>query len=253
MGLNLDQGQGVYSGRSDVVGSSQVRLCHTCIIDVMDTCVSLGLLKRGSLNVNKTSNGVNDDMPGVSNVCYSVAAGQTQNETPVENISPKAKNIVENNSSEIWQRATIDEFWELEGVEVIVDDFLIWGENHEQHDERLEKFMVKLRESGLKLNREKSLFSVSKVEFAGHVVSGNGLEPTNDHISSVLDMPEPRNKNELETFLGMVNYLGKFIPKMSKGTALLRELTLKDVAWHWDERHSSAANKLKHQFWVFMM
>ena len=35
VGLSLDQGQGVYSGRSDVVGSSQVRLCHTCIIDVM--------------------------------------------------------------------------------------------------------------------------------------------------------------------------------------------------------------------------
>ena len=61
--------------------------------------------------------------------------------------------------------------------------------------------MVKLRESGLKLNWEKSLFSVPKVEFAGHVVSGNGLEPTNDHISSVLDMPKPRNKNELKTFL----------------------------------------------------
>ena len=35
VGLSPDQGQGVYSGRSDVVGSSQVRLCHTCIIDVM--------------------------------------------------------------------------------------------------------------------------------------------------------------------------------------------------------------------------
>ena len=35
VGLSLDQGQGVYSGWSDVVGSSQLRLCHTCIIDVM--------------------------------------------------------------------------------------------------------------------------------------------------------------------------------------------------------------------------
>ena len=35
VGLSLDQGQGVYSGRSDVVCSSHVRLCHTCIIDVM--------------------------------------------------------------------------------------------------------------------------------------------------------------------------------------------------------------------------
>ena len=35
MGLNLDHGQGVYSGGSDVDGSSQLRLFHTCIIDVM--------------------------------------------------------------------------------------------------------------------------------------------------------------------------------------------------------------------------
>ena len=35
VGLSLDQGQGVYSGWSDVDGSSQLRLCHTCIIDVM--------------------------------------------------------------------------------------------------------------------------------------------------------------------------------------------------------------------------
>ena len=35
VGLSLDHGQGVYSGRSDVVVSSQLRLCHTCIINVM--------------------------------------------------------------------------------------------------------------------------------------------------------------------------------------------------------------------------
>ena len=35
VGLSLDQGQGVYSGWSDVVVSSQLRLCYTCIIDVM--------------------------------------------------------------------------------------------------------------------------------------------------------------------------------------------------------------------------
>ena len=42
VGLSLDQGQGVYSGWSDVDGSSQLRLCHTCIIDVMHThaCVT---------------------------------------------------------------------------------------------------------------------------------------------------------------------------------------------------------------------
>ena len=32
VGLSLDQGQGIYSGWSDVVGSSQLRLCHTCML-----------------------------------------------------------------------------------------------------------------------------------------------------------------------------------------------------------------------------
>ena len=43
VGLTLDHGQGVYSGWSDVVVSSQLRLCHTCIIDVMITSYSHGV------------------------------------------------------------------------------------------------------------------------------------------------------------------------------------------------------------------
>ena len=42
VGLSLDQGQGVYSGWSDVVVSSQLRLCHTCIIDVMALLILVG-------------------------------------------------------------------------------------------------------------------------------------------------------------------------------------------------------------------
>ena len=36
VGLSRDQGQGVYSGWSDVVVSSQLHLCHACIIDIMN-------------------------------------------------------------------------------------------------------------------------------------------------------------------------------------------------------------------------
>ena len=46
VGLSLDQGQGVYSGWSDVVVSSQLRLCHTCIIDVMKEFQSIKAQKE---------------------------------------------------------------------------------------------------------------------------------------------------------------------------------------------------------------
>ena len=55
-------------------------------------------------------------------------------------------------ASEIWHRAMVDEFGYLDGVEIAADDILIWGENHEQHDERLEKFFKGWREAGLPIN-----------------------------------------------------------------------------------------------------
>ena len=41
-----------------------------------------------------------------------------------------------NSAGEIWQRAMIEEFGDLEGVEIVVDDVLIWAENIAQHDEK---------------------------------------------------------------------------------------------------------------------
>ena len=52
VGLSLDQEQDVYSGRSDVVGSSQVRLCHTCIIDVMTFCIVIDFSDHATLFVH---------------------------------------------------------------------------------------------------------------------------------------------------------------------------------------------------------
>ena len=48
-------------------------------------------------------------------------------------------------ASEIWQRAMIDEFGQLEGVEVVADDILIWGENVTQHVARLAALLDKVR------------------------------------------------------------------------------------------------------------
>ncbi|XP_038075960.1 uncharacterized protein K02A2.6-like [Patiria miniata] len=149
-------------------------------------------------------------------------------------------------ASEIWQCAMVTEFGALEGVEIVVDDILVWGENTTEHDERVAKFLEKVRESGLKLNRKKSVIGTDKLEYVGHVISAEGLSPSPARIQSVLEMPIPTNKHELETFLGMITYVSKFIPNLSEITAPLRQLTEKQIAWHWDEKHTKAVETLKH-------
>ena len=58
-------------------------------------------------------------------------------------------------------------------------------------------------------------------------------------------MPYPSSRKDLERFLGMINYLGKFIQNLSDITAPLRELLKQDNEWVWLEHHQRAVDELK--------
>ncbi|KAL0963940.1 hypothetical protein UPYG_G00315590 [Umbra pygmaea] len=58
-------------------------------------------------------------------------------------------------------------------------------------------------------------------------------------------MPVPQDVPAMQRFLGMVNYLGKFIPNYSDIAAPLRQLTHKDTAWCWFPQHQQAFDRLK--------
>ena len=85
-------------------------------------------------------------------------------------------------AGEIWQRAMIEEFGDIEGLEIIVDDMLISGQDDNEHDNRLEMFLNRVRKSGLKLNRPKCEISVDQVEYSGHLLTVDGLMPSPDRI-----------------------------------------------------------------------
>ncbi|XP_041469952.1 uncharacterized protein K02A2.6-like [Lytechinus variegatus] len=148
-------------------------------------------------------------------------------------------------ASEIWQRAMTDEFGQLKGVEIVADDILVWGKDEKEHDARLEALLEKVKASGLKLNKAKSVIRKDRIEYVGHVISKDGVKPSDDRIKSILDLPYPTNKKEVETLLGMMTYLGKFIPNLSEITAPLRQLTQKNIAWHWEPEHADAVDALK--------
>ena len=59
-------------------------------------------------------------------------------------------------------------------------------------------------------------------------------------------MKKPDNVQELQTFLGFINYLAKFLPNMSDKSAPLRELLLKDTEWHWGHEQEQSFETLKY-------
>ena len=54
------------------------------------------------------------------------------------------------------------------------------------------------------------------IPFLGEVVSREGVQPDPQKIKALTDMPAPKNKKELQAFLGIINYLGKFSPGMAE-------------------------------------
>ncbi|KAK2707033.1 hypothetical protein QYM36_014902 [Artemia franciscana] len=90
-----------------------------------------------------------------------------------------------------------------------------------------------LRDFGIRLNPDKCEFFADKVEYFGFVLSAKGIEPNPRKVEAVMNMPRPRNRNELLSFLGMVNYYRKFIPEMATLCYPLNDLLKSDVVWLW--------------------
>ena len=65
----------------------------------------------------------------------------------------------------------------------------------------------------------------------GQKISRNGVSEDPEKVKAIKDMPFPRSKQDLQRFLGMVAYLGKFIPQLSEQTHQLRELVKKNSIW----------------------
>ena len=139
----------------------------------------------------------------------------------------------------------------LPGVLSIHDDILLFGEGetyeeaHRDHDEKLEKLMKRCQERNVKLNKEKLKLRLSEVPYIGHVLTDKGLKPDPNKIKAMLEMPKPTDVPGIQRLIGFVNYLSKFLPRLSEVCEPLRKLMAKEVEWHWTEHQEQAFEKIR--------
>ena len=148
-------------------------------------------------------------------------------------------------SPEIYHQKVNQMFDDIEGVETYVDDLLVWGESQEQHDERLRLVLERCRAKNFKLNRQKCKFNQTSVEFLGHIISGEGLKVKHDKVEAIANMLVPKCKEDVQRFLGMVNYLSKFCPNLAEHSAPLRAVTKSKSEFVWEKPQQDAFEKLK--------
>ena len=99
----------------------------------------------------------------------------------------------------------------------------------------------------MRLKRNKCRFMLAKVEYLGHTISREGLQPTESKVRAIENAPAPTNVSQLKSFLGLVNYYGKFLPNLATTMAPLYSLLQKTTPWSWDPQQQAAFSAAKRQ------
>lgn len=103
---------------------------------------------------------------------------------------------------------------DFDGVICHADDVLVYGRDRQEHDQRLHRVLQKFQKEGLTLN-EKCEFAKTEIMFVGHKVSAKGIEADPNKVKVIQQMPQPKCVEDVRRFMGMANYLAKFMPNLA--------------------------------------
>ena len=151
-------------------------------------------------------------------------------------------------ASYIFQRMLDSVYIGLPGVTGIADDMVIFGRNEEEHDRNLILFLETTRKNGFILNKRKLQFKKEEVSFFGHRWNSTGISPDPKKTESILKMQFPPDKETMHSFLGLVNFLNRYTPRLVELCSPLRRLILKDSHYSPGDPEHAAFDAIKAEF-----
>ena len=150
-------------------------------------------------------------------------------------------------AGDVFQRKLDQYFGQIEQVIVIADDIMVVGNqpNHRDHDVALTNLLETARKSSIGLNYDKLAYKKTEVDFFGKTYTTDGCKPAQSKVSAISEMPSPTSKKQVQSFIGMVNYLSKFLARLSELAEPIRELCKDKVPFNWGPEHQDAFKQIK--------
>ena len=154
------------------------------------------------------------------------------------------------NAGATYQRAMTAIFHDMmhKQVEDYVDDIVVKSKAREDHTKVLRQVFERCREYKLKMNPLKCALGVSSGKFLGFQVTAEGIKVDPSKTQAILTMPPPRTVKELQSFMGKVNYIRRFIPGLAQLIAAFTPLLKKGASFVWTSTQQEAFQKIKCMF-----
>ncbi len=132
-------------------------------------------------------------------------------------------------STEIFQEDMDKSFQGIPGTFPCADDIKTQGSTEIRHDINCLETVAAAQRAGLKFNPDKCSIKKKEINYFSRVISEEAIKPDPSKVQAIIDMAPPQNKQELQSFLGSVNFLSNFVPNLSQSTHIMRGLLKKDV------------------------
>ena len=151
------------------------------------------------------------------------------------------------NAPATFQRLMTSVFREFIGrfVHVYLDDIFVYSDSIEEHEEHLRLVFDKLRKAQLFLEESKLDLYSKRMDCLGHIIDDRGIHADSDKMARVREWRTPRNKHDVQRFLGLVQYLAHFMPDVSAFTGPLQAIQRNGHPFHWRPLHQVCMDNIK--------
>ena len=121
-----------------------------------------------------------------------------------------------------------------------LDDIVVYAHSPAQLIEHLDAVFARLRQYGLKAKPSKCVLLKSPIEFLGHLVSADGIEPQPAKLDTIRDWPTPHCLRDVRAFFGLASYYRRFVKDFATIAEPLSRLTRENAPFVWtDEAQES--------------
>jgi hypothetical protein len=130
-------------------------------------------------------------------------------------------------------------------VHVYLDDIIVYSRSYEEHVTHLRQVFERLREYGLRCANAKCRFGVQELPYLGHVIGSECNRPQERHLRQIQDASIPRTKKQLQSFLGLANWVREYVPRFAEIAAPLTDLLHKGKTFKCTPAVQEAFDNLK--------
>ena len=89
------------------------------------------------------------------------------------------------------------------------------------------------------------MFTITEGKLLGHVVSKKGISIDPERIKAIEQIPLPHNKKGMQSFMGTINFVRRFVPDFAQMVKPLQQMVKQSVQFKWTNVEKNAFSKIK--------